>query len=207
MHQWMETLEAYPAYQRYIIVGFLVFLLIAGFWYFKYKPATEEIAKLDKKIAELDDKINKGLAMKDKLEEFRKEVFQLKDKMRLAAEVLGNRPNVDLLVKSMENLAHQCGLKVDRFQPLPEKKKNFYGEIPITLKVFGSYHALGTFFDKIANETRIINASDLQISMGKSKDGHTIAAGCQLTAFWYITEENQPPAPPPPNKPAGDNKK
>lgn len=202
MHQWMETLEAYPAWQRYIVVGLLVFIIIGGFWYFKYKPATEEMATLDKKISELDDKINKGLAMKDKLEEFRKEVFQLKDKMRLAAEVLGNRPNVDLLVKSMENLAHQCGLKVERFQPLPERKKNFYGEIPITLKVFGTYHALGAFFDKIANEARIINASDLQISGIKMPGGYHIAANCQLTAFWYLSEDAQAPPAPPQNKPA-----
>jgi len=184
--QWMESLEAYPAWQRYIAVGVLVVLICAAFYYFKYKPAKEDIIKFDAQIQELDAKINKGLAMKDKLEEFRKEVFQLKERMRLAAEVLGNRPNVDLLVKSMENLASQCGLRVEKFQPLPERKKGFYGEIPINLKLFGGYHELGFFFDKVSNETRIMNVNDLQIT-GYKQRGYTINSACQLTAFWYLS--------------------
>ncbi|MBN1356330.1 type 4a pilus biogenesis protein PilO [bacterium] len=185
--QWVDTLEAYPAWQRYLVVGIIAVLICVAFYYFKYKPATEEIARYDRQIQELDAKINKGLAMKDKLEEFRKEVFQLKEKMRLAAEVLGNRPNVDLLVKSMENLASQCGLKVEKFQPMPERKKGFYGEIPINLKLFGGYHELGFFYDKIANEARIMNVSDIQIH-GQRGKAYSISAACNLTAFWYLGE-------------------
>ena len=185
--QFVETLEAYPAWQRYLVVGMLVILIAAAFYYLKYDPAKEEIARFNKRIQELDAKINKGLAMKDKLEEFRKEVFQLKERMRLAAEVLGNRPNVDLLVKSMENLAQQSGLVVERFQPLPERNKGFYGEIPISLSLYGGYHELGFFFDKVSNETRIMNVTDLQI-MGGRRAEFSIAANCQLTAFWYLSE-------------------
>jgi type IV pilus assembly protein PilO len=184
----IETLEAYPAWQRYTVAGAVIVLLAIGFYYFKVKPSNEDIAKYDKNIQELDAKINKGLAMKDKLEEFRKEVFQLKERMRLAAEVLGNRPNVDLLVKSMENIASQCGLQVERFQPLPERKTGFYGEIPISLKLFGGYHELGFFFDNVANETRIMNVMDLQIS-GMQSSSATLGANCMLTAFWYLAEE------------------
>ena len=184
---WMDSLEAYPAWQRYLIVVFIVAIMIGAFYYLKYTKAQEEIQQLDVKIQELDDKINKGLAMKDKLEEFRKEVFQLKERMRLAAEVLGNRPNVDLLVKTMENLANQCGLKVERFQPLPERKKGFFGEIPVNLNIYGRYHEMGFFFDKMSNETRIMNATGLQISQS-SYPGETIQSKCQLTAFWYLQD-------------------
>ncbi len=184
MH-WIETLEAYPAWQRYVVVVVLIALVIGAFYYFKYDPAQEEIARHDKKIQQLDAKINKGLAMKDKLEEFRKEVFHLKEKMRLAEEVLGNRPNVDLLVKSMENLASQSGLTVEKFQPIPERNKGFYGEIPVALSIFGGYHELGFFFDKLANEARIMTITDLQVN-SMSQPGVSISAQCMLTAFWYI---------------------
>ncbi len=186
--QWMDTLEAYPAWQRYLVVGLIYIAVIGAFYFLKYDKAVQEIEKLDVRMQELDAKINKGLAMKDKLEEFRKEVFQLKERMRLAAEVLGNRPNVDLLVKSMENLATQSGLKVEKFQPLNERNKGFYGEIPISLSIYGGYHELGLFFDKIANETRIMNVTDLQISAQSSYPGETIMATCLLTAFWSTAQ-------------------
>ena len=106
--------------------------------------------------------------------------------MRGAAEILGNRPNVDQLVRNMENLATQCGLKVERFQPIPERTHGFYGEIPINLSMFGGYHELGYFFDKVANEQRIMNVYDLQIRGIFRLGGPSISASCVLTAFWYL---------------------
>ena len=73
-----ETIEAYPAWQRYSFYIAFIILICIGFFYLKVKPANKDIVRYDHKIQELDAKINKGLAMKDKLEEFRKEVFQLK---------------------------------------------------------------------------------------------------------------------------------
>ncbi|MBN1550420.1 type 4a pilus biogenesis protein PilO [bacterium] len=188
--QWTDTLEAYPAWQRYLIIALIFIVACSIFYYFKYRPANEEIAKHDRRITELNAEIQSGLDMKDRLEEFRKEVFQLKERMRLAEEVLGNRPNVDYLVKDMENIASQCGLKVEKFQPLQEINKGFYGEIPISLKLFGGYHELGYFFDKVANEARIMNITDLQV-VGRSDQSNntTISADCRLTAFWYIKQE------------------
>lgn len=188
MQQWIETLEAYPAWQRYLVVGVITIIIVVAFYYLEYKPAVEEIARYDKQIQKLEAKINKGIAMKDKLEEFRKEVFQLKEKMRLAAEVLGNRPNVDLLVKSMETIALQCGLRVEKFQPLPERKKGFYGEIPISLQLSGGFHELGFFFDEIASAARIMNVSNLQIT-GTKRSKKSISTTCHLTAFWYLQNQ------------------
>ena len=183
---WVESLEAYPAWQRYIVYGVIVVAICAIFYFTKYTKSNEKIAGYDAKISELDAKITRGLAMKDQLEKFRQQVFQLKEEMRGAAEVLGNKPNVDLLVKNMANLATQCGLKVERFQPIPERTHGFYGEIPINLSIFGGYHQLGHFFDKVANEQRIMNVTDLQIAGIYEHGGPSITSQCILTAFWYL---------------------
>lgn len=183
---WVESLEAYSPWQRYVVYFIIICAICSVFYFTKYKKAKEQIAKYDEKITELDAKITKGLAMKDQLEKFRQQVFQLKEEMRGAAEILGNRPNVDQLVRNMENLATQCGLKVERFQPIPERTHGFYGEIPINLSMFGGYHELGYFFDKVANEQRIMNVYDLQIRGIFRHGGPSITASCILTAFWYL---------------------
>jgi len=183
---WVESLEAYPSWQRYVVYTVIVVAICSIFYFAKYKKAEEKIIQYDAKITELNAKITRGLAMKDQLEKFRQQVFQLKEEMRGAAEVLGNRPNVDMLVKSMENLATQCGLKVERFQPIPERTHGFYGEIPVNLSMFGGYHQLGYFFDKVGNEQRIMNITDLQIQGIYQHGGPSISAQCILTAFWYL---------------------
>lgn len=183
---WVESLEAYPPWQRYVVYLVIIGAICSLFYFMKYTDAKKDIERLDVEISELDIEINKGVAMKDQLEEFRQRVFYLREEMRSAAEVLGDRPNVDLLVKQMEALASQSGLKVERFQPVPERTHGFYGEIPISLTVFGGYHKLGLFFDKIANEQRILNITDLQIRGIYRVGGPSISAECYLTAFWYL---------------------
>jgi type IV pilus assembly protein PilO len=183
---WVESLEAYPPWQRYIVYFVIIGTICALFYFMKYKDAKEEIARQDVTISELDVEINKGLAMKDQLEDFRQQVFHLREEMRGAAEVLGDRPNVDQLVKQMEALATQCGLRVERFQPVPERTHDFYGEVPISMSLFGGFHELGAFFDNIANEHRIMNITDLQVRGIYQLGGPSISAECYLTAFWYL---------------------
>ncbi len=183
---WVESLEAYPPWQRYIVYFVIVCAIGALFYFMKYKDAKEEIERQEVVIRELDVEINKGLAMQEQLDTFRQQVWALREEMRGAAEVLGDKPNVDELVRKMEALAIRCGLRVERFQPVPERTHGFYGEIPISLSLFGGYHKLGEFFDHIANEQRIMNVTDLQVRGIYRVGGPSIAAECYLTAFWYL---------------------
>jgi len=185
----IETLETIPDWQKYLAVGVLILLIIVAFYYVVYKPKQLEIEALDRKITDLDQKINKGLTMKGKLDEFRKEVYVLKEQMRQAAEILGNKPAVDDLVPTMESLASQVGLKPIRFDPQQERHMQFYGEVPISLEVTGGYHELGFFFEKISNETRIMNVTNLTVRSSRAQSGETVDATCVLTAFWFVETE------------------
>ncbi len=185
----METLENIPDWQKYSVVGLIVLALGLYFYYGLYKPNMQEMKRLDNKIASLDVKINKGLTMKGRLDEFRKEVYILQEKMRQAEEILGNKPAVNELLPTMESLATQAGLRPLRFDPAGERHRQFYGEIPINIEVSGRYHDLGRFFEKIANESRILNVTNLSINGTGTKakqTGETVTASCILTAFWFL---------------------
>lgn len=185
MQQIIEFLENLPDWQKYTAVGVLVLLIGVYFYYGVHKPRTEQLRKLDMRVTELDTKINKGLMMRGKLDEFRKEVYILREKMRVSEEILGNKPAVDRLIATMESLATQCGLKTYKFDPMSERTHQFYGELPINLEIQGNYHDLGTFFEKVANESRILNVTNLNIRSTRGGN-KTIAANCVLTAFWFV---------------------
>lgn len=179
-----ESIDRFPAWQKLTAIGVVIAAILAGFYFWVYKPSLEEIAQLDTQIAALDAKITRGLEMKGKLEQFRREFFLLREKMREAEEVLGDRPAVEILLANIASLANQTGLTVRQFNPQPERQQAFYGEIPVQLDVYGSYHELGRFFEKVANETRIMNVTNISIKTGEGAS--TVQATCVLTAFWFI---------------------
>jgi type IV pilus assembly protein PilO len=84
-------------------------------------------------------------------------------------------------------------LDVLRFKPSSEVAKGFYAEVPVDLKLTGSYHQAGAFFDAVSKMERIVNIQGLTLGGAKDVDGRTaLSIDCRAITFRFI--EN-PPAP------------
>ncbi len=57
-----------------------------------------------------------------------------------------------------------AGLQEKLFQPSAEQNKGFYAELPIKIRLVGSYHQFGTFVSGIAALPRIVTLHDIQIT-------------------------------------------
>jgi len=68
------------------------------------------------------------------------------------------------------------------FQPKKEKKRDFYAEIPVDLKISGSYHNLAVFFDSISRLSRIVNIRNLKLKEGKKK----LNIDCQAVTYRFL---------------------
>lgn len=183
----LDRLITVPLWQKGIAVIVIIAIMTAAFYFMVNTKKVEEIAQLDSQIDVLVQKINKAKEMSEKLEQFRKEHFLLKKKLRLTVSVLPNKENMDRLIISAEGLATQSGLQIYTFNPRPPQSKGFYGETPINIQVIGGYHDLGYFFEKIANESRIINISNIKmrsVLVGRKKR-MAVRANFIATAFWF----------------------
>jgi len=95
---------------------------------------------------------------------------------------------VNLLVDiSQTGLA--AGLEEKLFQPQPEQKKDFYAELPIKIRLTGSYHQFGEFVSGIAALPRIVTLHDIDIKPD-SKDSYD-QLSLELTAktYRYLDED------------------
>jgi len=72
--------------------------------------------------------------------------------------------------------------------PTPPAQESFYQEIPVNVKVMGSFQNIVYFFEKVAKLPRIVNISD--ISMGERKEvkgrGYVINASCTIKTYMFI---------------------
>ncbi|MFC1852601.1 type 4a pilus biogenesis protein PilO [candidate division CSSED10-310 bacterium] len=183
----IDRLMTVPLWQKALGVGVIVVVMVGAFYFMIYTEKVEEIERLNGKIEELVKKINKAKEMSEKLEQFRKEHFLLKRRLDLTIGILPNKEEMDRLIIATEGLATQSGLQVLAFNPKPPRSKGFYGETPIDIQVIGGYHDLGYFFEKIANESRIINISGINMNVIglKGQKRSAIKAKFTATAFWF----------------------
>jgi type IV pilus assembly protein PilO len=117
---------------------------------------------------------------------------QLKDIERSFGALLRQLPGkteVPSLLVDISQTGLAAGLQEKLFQPEPEQKKDFYAELPIKIRLTGSYHQFGEFVSGIASLPRIVTLHDIDIKTD-NKDAYD-QLSLELTAktYRYLDEE------------------
>jgi len=173
--------------QRIIICCVIVVLIIAGFVFGLYKPTYEKITKLKKEIAAEEETLKKNKASAAQFAEYKKKMEAAQAKFNIVAKALPKKKEVPSLLTNISQVGKDSGLAFLLFKPVAEKKKDFYAEIPIKMKLSGSYHDLGTFFDQLAGMSRIVNIKS--VNMKKAR-GSRLNINCTAATYRFI--EPQP---------------
>ncbi len=157
--------------QRIFIYCASMTLLIGLFAYFIYLPRMKIIKGLNKEYQQWEEKLVSARNKAAQLNKYRAEMKKAELQFREAKEALPEKNEIPALLTSISQSGQDVGLEFLLFQPKSEINKGFYAEIPVSIKVTGSYQNVVFFLDKIASLSRIVNVMDIKIS--PSKDNKT----------------------------------
>ena len=100
---------------------------------------------------------------------------------------LPNKAQMDALLVDINQAGLSRGLQFELFRPAPtEAAREFYSELPISLKVIGSYHDMGAFAADVGQLPRIVTLNDVTIEA--SKDGN-LTMDVTARTFRYLDED------------------
>ena len=100
---------------------------------------------------------------------------------------LPNKSQMDALLVDINQAGLGRGLQFDLFKPAAhETQKEFYAELPIQVKVVGTYHDMGAFAADVGALPRIVTLNDVKINA--EKDGNLVMEATART-FRYLDEE------------------
>ena len=100
---------------------------------------------------------------------------------------LPNKSQMDALLVDINQSGLSRGLQFELFRPATaEQPKEFYSELPIQVKVIGTYHDMGAFAADVGQLPRIVTLNDVTIEAGK--DGN-LAIEVTARTFRYLDEE------------------
>ena len=193
-----------------IVFGVIIFVvLLAGGYYFLLSPKITVVADLRQQRAAKETEMLQSRALAASLARFKQEAAALRARLETAKERLPSEKEIPGLYRQVSDLAYQTGMAVSLFQPRAPATKDVYQEVPISISAEAGYHQLGTFLDRIARLSRIVNLTDMKIT-GISRPTGTIRADLTLATYVFRPEGAppppapgarpgaRPPAPPPP---------
>lgn len=147
-------------------------------------------------LDELDQKVQEEQKLKDEwlgkkrqainLDEYRNQLTEIDRSFGALLKQLPNASEMDSLLVDINQAGLGRGLQFELFKPGAEVMRDFYAELPITIKVTGNYHDFGAFAGDIAKLSRIVTLNDIEISPGK--DG-ALSMSAVAKTFRYLDEE------------------
>jgi len=105
---------------------------------------------------------------------------------------LPNKTEVPNLLVDISQTGLSSGLEEKLFQPSSESTKDFYAELPIKIRLTGSFHSIGTFVSGIAALPRIVTLHDIQIGpVAKESGNDQLELNVTAKTYRYLDEEEQ----------------
>lgn len=189
MNPKIEKLLKLPLYQRLLILLAVMILVAGGFVYLLFLPSYEEYQGLIAKNQSLQTKLQEDRRIADNLPRFQAEYEKMQARLQEALTQLPNAKEIPSLLTRISSLAKENGLEVLRFQPGRETPKGFYAELPIQLKVTGTFHEIGKFFFDVGDMSRIVNIGHLSLGAAKQVDNRLVlSVDCLATTYMFLDE-------------------
>ncbi len=120
------------------------------------------------------------------LEEHRHQLGEIDRQFGALLKQLPNRAEMDSLLSDINQAGLGRGLQFELFKPGPDLTRDFYAEMPIELRVSGSFHELGEFVGDVARMPRIVTLHDLALDAGR--DGRLRMEATAVT-YRYLDED------------------
>ena len=170
------------------MIGFLVF------YYYWAVPQQDSMTIRQQELAQKNLEIQRAQQTANQLPEFQAEVEELQNRLDALSAVLPEQRDASELLRRLQTLATQSNLTIRAFVPQATTQQELHSEWPIRLQLTGTYHNLGTFFDRVSKFPRIISVGDVLIrALEPARLNATITAECIATTF--VLNEVAPTAP------------
>ena len=165
----------------------LVALIMIGLgWYFLVSPAQADLDAERAKEPTLKADYRSKLAQAVNLAELRKQKLQVEEYVTQLEKQLPGKAEMDALLSDINQAGLGRGLQFELFRPGQVAVKDYYAELPISIRVSGRYHDIGSFAGDIANLSRIVTLHNLTISASPRDTSGALAMDAVARTYRYL---------------------
>ena len=165
----------------------LVLIIFAGYW-FDWKAQIEQIDQEKLKEEGLRKTFLTKKSEAINLPAYQKQLEDIEKQFGALLKQLPGKSEMDALLIDINQAGLGRGLQFELFKPAAqETRRDFYAELPITIKVSGNYHDIGAFASDIGKLSRIVTLEN--IALGAAGKGGVLALDATAKTFRYLDDE------------------
>ena len=162
---------SWPALPRYLLCIGVTVLVVVALWFVWLSSSDEELTAERAKEVQLREDYKKKLVQAVNLDALKKQREQVQQYVTQLEKQLPSKAEMDALLSDINQAGLGRGLQFELFRPGQVVVKDYYAELPISIKVTGRYHDIGSFAADIANLSRIVTLHNMNLVSGKDLNG------------------------------------
>ena len=183
-----KKIGSWPILPKLGVLLITLVLIMAASWWFDWQ---HQIAGINQE-KEREEGLRKTFLTKKSeainLPAYQKQLEDIEKQFGALLKQLPGRSEMDALLTDINQAGLGRGLQFELFKPAPqETRRDFYAELPITIKVTGSYHDIGAFASDIGKLSRIVTLEN--ISLASAGKGGGLMLDAVAKTFRYLDDE------------------
>jgi type IV pilus assembly protein PilO len=182
----LSNVANWPLPARVVMVA-MIFATVLGLGYwFDIKDQGIHLETVERKEIELRQTFEVKAKKAANLVAYEQQLEEIKESFGAMLRQLPNKTEVAELLVDISQTGLASGLEFELFKPQNEIPKEFYAELPISIKVKGDYHEFGNFVSGVAALPRIVTVHDVNIAQDKNGE---LAMDILAKTYRYLDEE------------------
>ena len=178
---------AWPPLPKALLLFVLLIGILVGAYFLDWSDQLDQLEAGRAQEVKLKEEYKNKKQQSINLDLYRQQLREIDSSFGALLKQLPNRSQMDALLVDINQSGLGRGLQFELFKPAAgEIARDFYAELPIQLKVIGSYHDIGAFASDIGGLSRIVTLNDIALAAGK--DGLLVMDATAKT-FRYLDEE------------------
>jgi type IV pilus assembly protein PilO len=181
-----DNVGSWPIFVKILAWIALFLIIIAGGYHFIISDLQDEEGRVVQEEVRLKQEFTQKAIDASNLEAYRQQMEEMSESFDAMISQLPSETEVPGLLEDITAKGVSSGLEFDSIQLNAEQKKEFYIQLPISIKSKGTFHDMGAFVGGVASLPRIVTLSDFSISVsGGQRDNSKLQFNVLAHTYRY----------------------
>ena len=180
----------WPFFFRALFIGLIfVFVAAGATWQFVWKDKAPQYERaLAKEMSELRPRFENRQRKAANYDAYKAQLEEITQSFGAMLRQLPGKTEVPSLLVDISQTGLAAGLEEELFRPDEELLKDFYAELPIKIRLSGTYHELARFVSDVAELPRIVTLHNVELEQPKDGPRGVLTMDVTAKTYRYLEE-------------------
>jgi type IV pilus assembly protein PilO len=175
----------WPPVPRNLLYVAVCALVVTLLWFTWLQASDEALVAEKAREEQLRVDYRKKLVQAVNLDALKKQLEQVQQYVNQLEKQLPSKAEMDALLSDINQAGLGRSLQFELFRPGQVVVNEYYAELPIAVRITGTYHDIGLFAADIANLSRIVTLNNLSLTPVREREG-VLTLDCTAKTFRYL---------------------